>query len=390
MNKIFKHLKGDRVIWGIIVVLGIFSFMPVYSASTNLVYVVRNGTTSGHLFKHGMLLTVGFFIVFVFHKIKYKYISTLINVIMLGVCALLLMTLFSGLVIGGANASRWIRIPFLGVGFQPSTIAGLAVMIFTAKYLAKIEGVTPTFKSSFISLWIPVGIVLMLIIPADFSTTAIIFMMVMLLTLIGGYPFKYLLKIAGMGIATLLLFVLLVKAFPSVMPNRVDTWMSRIESFLPNDEPEGYQVQKAKTAIAIGKLTGRGPGKSTQKNFLPQSSSDFIFAIIIEEYGLVGAFGVIFFYTVLLFRIVSVVKKASTVFAKLLAIAVGLPIIFQAVINMSVAVNLLPVTGQPLPLISSGGTSVWITCIGLGILLNISSNNDKVSSLEDNLEQNLI
>ena len=385
MNTIFKHLKGDKAIWGVVIALGILSFMPVYSASTNLVYVVKNGTTSGHLLKHGILLMFGFFILFTLHKIKYKYIGALINLIMVGLCVLLGITLFSGLVIGGANASRWLKISYLGIGFQPSTLAGLVVMIYTAKYLAKIENTTPTFNSSLLSLWLPIGVVLALIMPADFSTTAIIFMMVLLLTYIGGYPFRYLIKIASIGLASLFLFILLVKAFPSVMPNRVDTWMSRIESFVSDDKEEGYQVQKAKTAIAIGKLTGRGPGKSTQKNFLPQSSSDFIFAIIIEEFGLVGAATLILFYLILLIRIVVVVKNARTVFAKLLAIGVGIPIIFQAIINMSVAVNLLPVTGQPLPLISSGGTSVWITCIALGVLLNVSSNSEEETNINESV-----
>jgi cell division protein FtsW len=182
------------------------------------------------------------------------------------------------------------------------------------------------------------------------------------------------------------LFVLAAKAFPDAMPNRVATWQSRIENFSQSDGEEGYQINKAKIAIATGGLTGNGPGKSVQKNFLPQSSSDFIYAIIVEEYGLIGALSVVFIYFLLLFRIVLTAKKANTVFASLLVIGVGLPIIFQAMINMAVASNLFPVTGQTLPLISSGGTSIWMTCFALGMILSVSASKDETEEtiLDDN------
>jgi cell division protein FtsW len=184
----------------------------------------------------------------------------------------------------------------------------------------------------------------------------------------------------------LLLFILIAKAFPDAVSNRVQTWENRIESFSKSDGVEGYQVNKAKIAIATGGLMGLGPGKSVQKNFLPQSSSDFIYAIIIEEYGLIGAFLVIFIYFILLFRIVIAAKKATTIFASLLVIGVGLPIVFQAIINMAVASNLFPVTGQTLPLISSGGTSIWMTCFALGMILSVSASKDETEEtiLDDN------
>ncbi len=386
MNNLLKHIKGDRTIWAIVAVLAIFSFMPVYSASTNLVYVVGSGSTLGYLIKHMVLLFMGFVIIYVVHKIPYRYFSGG-SVLMLPVVLLLLIyTLSQGTTIGGANASRWIRIPFVGVGFQTSTLAGLILMVYVARYLAKNKEKKIVFKESLWQLWLPVGLILMLILPANFSTTAIIFTMILMLAIIGGYPFKFIGYILGIGILMLSLFVLTAKAFPDAMPNRVATWQSRIENFSSDSAEEGYQVTKAKIAIATGGLTGKGPGKSVQKNFLPQSSSDFIYAIIVEEYGLMGALSVIFVYFLLLFRIMMAAKKATTIFASLLVIGVGLPIIFQAMINMAVASNLFPVTGQTLPLISSGGTSIWMTCFALGMILSVSASKDDTEEtiLDDN------
>lgn len=386
MKNLFKHINGDRTIWAIVAVLAIFSFMPVYSASTNLVYVVGSGSTVGYLVKHMILLIMGFIIIYGVHKIPYRYFSGG-SVLMLPVVILLLIyTLSQGTTIGGANASRWIRIPFVGVGFQTSTLAGLILMVYVSRYLAKNKEKKIEFKESLWQLWLPVASVLILILPANFSTTAIIFTMIIVLAIIGGYPFKYVGYILGMGALALSLFVLTAKAFPDAMPNRVTTWQSRIESFWNSDGEEGYQINKAKIAIATGGLTGKGPGKSVQKNFLPQSSSDFIYAIIVEEYGLVGAFSVILIYFLLLFRIMIAAKKANTIFATLLVIGVGLPIIFQAMINMAVASNLFPVTGQTLPLISSGGTSIWMTCFALGMILSVSASKDETEEtiLDDN------
>ncbi len=214
--------------------------------------------------------------------------------------------------------------------------------------------------------------------------------MVVILVFLGGYPVRYLGVIIGLGIVALALFVLTAKAFPDAMPNRVDTWMSRVESFSDNTlTEEDYQIEKAKTAIATGGVKGVGPGKSYQKNFLPQSSSDFIFAIIVEEYGLIGGFSVLFLYLALLFRIVIVSQKSDTIFGKLVVLGVGLPIVFQALINMAVAVQLFPVTGQTLPLISSGGTSIWMTCLALGIILSVSAKREEIVNNEQHEESPL-
>jgi len=378
--KYVKNIKGDKVIWAVVALLALFSFLPVYSASSNLVYVVGNGTTMGHLVKHGLLLFLGFGIIYGVHRIPAHFFKGLSIIAMPVVLALLIYTIAQGTTIDGSNASRWIRLPFVGISFQTSTLASVVLMIYIARYLSKIKDKAITFKESILPLWAPVFIIVMLILPANFSTAAILFFMVLVLCFLGGYPLKYLAGMVGMGLLGLTFFILTVKAAPDLFSNRVDTWINRIESFWDPADTEGdYQIEKAKIAIASGGLVGNGAGKSVMKNFLPQSSSDFIYAIIIEEYGLVGGFVLMFFYLLLLFRIIVVANSNESVFGKLLVVGVGLPIVFQALINMAVAVELFPVTGQTLPLISSGGTSIWMTCLAIGIVLSASI---KKSALE--------
>lgn len=386
MKTIFSHLRGDKAIWAIVGILAICSFMPIYSASTNLVYAAGNGSTFGYLLRHIMLLLFGFGMIYGVHKIPYKYFSGGSALFIPVVIVLLIVTLLQGTTIGGANASRWIHIPFIGFGFQTSTLAGLVLMVYVARYLAKNKENVIHFKESLVILWLPTAIILGLILPANFSTTAMIFCMVLMLCFIGGYPIKYLGFIIGAGIIALLFFYLVAKAFPDAMPNRVQTWESRIENFSSDSGKDAYQVEKAKIAIATGGLIGVGPGKSVQKNFLPQSTSDFIYAIIAEEYGLIGSIFILSVYLLLLFRIFIVMKKTTTIFGTLLVIGVGIPIIFQAGINMAVATNLIPVTGQTLPLISSGGTSIWMTCAALGMILSVSASKEETEDeiLEDN------
>ncbi|KRO80416.1 MAG: cell division protein FtsW [Polaribacter sp. BACL8 MAG-120531-bin13] len=360
--------------WAVVALLALISFLPVYSASGNLENVVQNGTAIGHLAKHAFLLSMGFVIMFGIHKIPTHFFKGLSLIGMPIVLLLLVYTLAQGSTIGGANASRWIKIPFTSVGFQTSTLAMVVLMVYIARYLSKIKDQSIRFTESILPLWLPVFSVVALVFPANFSTAAILFSMVMMLCFIGGYPIKYLLGIAATGLVMGALFVMTAKAFPGLFPNRVDTWMSRIENFSSDEITEAdYQVERAKIAIATGGVFGLGAGKSVMKNFLPQSSSDFIFAIIIEEYGMVGGFIILGLYLFLLIRIIVIANGAPTFFAKLIALGVGLPIVFQAFINMGVAVSLLPVTGQTLPLISSGGTSIWMTCLALGILLSASN-----------------
>ena len=377
MKTIFKNIQGDSVIWAIIGVLAIFSFLPVYSASSNLAYLYGDGNTFKFLAKHFAHLVLGFGILYGVHKIPYHYFRGLSMIALPIVVVLLLITMAQGTTIGGANASRWIRVPLVGVTFQTSTLAAVVLMTYVARYLSTIESKLVSFKETLLPLWLPVFLIIGLILPANFSTAAIIFAMVVLLVFIGGYPFRYLAIILTTGLLLLSLFVLSAKAFPDVFPNRVDTWISRVASFVDKtDKDADYQIIKAKTAIASGGITGLGPGKSVQKNFLPQSSSDFIYAIIVEEFGLLGALVVMVVYLLLLFRLVVVAHKSSSMFAKLLVIGVGLPVVFQALVNMAVVVELFPVTGQTLPLISSGGTSIWMTCLALGIVLSVSAKRE--------------
>ncbi len=389
MKSLLNNIKGDKVLWAIIAVLALFSFMPVYSASSNLAYTGGSGNTLKFLVKHGVHLLLGFSILYGVHRIPYRYFKGLSYIGLPIVVVLLLVTLLQGNTIGGANASRWIRIPVVGMTFQTSALASVMLLTFVAGYLARVLGKKYSFKDSILPLWMPVAIVLMLILPANFSTAAIIFVMVATLVFVGGYPLKYLTVIILSGIVALVLFVLVNKAFPDLMPNRIDTWISRIESFMDKDtegsKSEKYQIERAKIAIATGGIIGKGPGKSEQRNLLPQSSSDFIYAIVVEEFGLVGAFLILFAYLMMLGRILIISHNATDVYGKLLVIGVGLPIIFQAFINMAVAVELFPVTGQTLPLISSGGSSIWMTCLALGIIISVSAKQEPKEKEEEDL-----
>lgn len=373
MTEFFSKIKGDKTIWAATALLAIFSFLPVYSSSSNLAYLYGDGSTFPYLVNHFIYLFLGFVIMYFVHKVPYHYFVGLSLLVLPILILLLAFTASQGMVIDGANASRWVTIPFLNKTFQTSTLASVVLLTYVARYMAKMKDQAFTFKQSILPLWVPVAVVLGLILPANFSTTAILFAMVLLVTFIGGYPWKYLIGIIGAGIIVLSIFMVTAKAFPGLFPNRVDTWISRVENFT-NDEvtDADYQIEKAKIAIASGGVAGQGIGKSVQRNFLPQSSSDFIYAIIIEEMGLIGGFGVMFFYLLLFFRIIIVATKANSVFGKLLVIGVGLPIVFQALVNMAVAVELFPVTGQTLPLISSGGSSIWMTCLALGMVLSVS------------------
>ena len=387
MKNVFQHIKGDKTIWAVVSLLALFSFLPVYSSSSNLAYLYGDGNTLKFLLKHFAHLVLGFVILYGVHKVPYHYFKGL-SVIALPIALILLVvTITQGTTIEGANASRWIRIPFVGFTFQSSTLASVVLLTYVARYLARIKDKTVTFKETLLPLWVPIFLVLALILPANFSTAAIIFSMISILVFIGGYPIKYLLIILFAGAFFLTLFVVSAKAFPGLFPNRVDTWMSRIDNFTDGEETEAdYQIDKAKIAIASGGITGLGPGKSIQKNFLPQSSSDFIYAIIVEEFGLVGSLFLMFLYMLLLFRFVIVAHKAETVFGKLLVIGVGLPIVFVALINMAVAVEIFPVTGQTLPLISSGGSSIWMTCLAIGMVLSVSAKREVVKT--ENQEAN--
>lgn len=387
MNKFLINIKGDKPLWVVFVLLASFSFLPVYSSASNLAYLYGDGNTFSYLFKHFIHLSLGFFLMYMVHKIPYRYFRG-ISILMIPVILVLLAyTIFQPSISESmTNSNRWIRIPIVGFGFQPSTLASIIILIYVARYLSKIKDKLITFSQSILPLWVPVFLTISLILPANFSTSAILFSMVMLLCFLGGYPLKYLIGILSSAVILFSIFLLSVKAYPDLFPNRVDTWKSRIESFVDSKETKSnYQIEKAKIAIATGGIRGLGPGKSVQKNFLPQSSSDFIYAIIVEEYGLIGGLALLLLYLWFLFRVIIISNKSKSVFGSLLAIALGIPIVFQALVNMAVAVQLFPVTGQPLPLISSGGTSIWMTCLAIGIIQSVRIGSE---INEDEIDEN--
>ena len=387
MKLFFDKIKGDKIIWSIVLLLAIFSFLPVYSASSNF----GNGFILSNLIKHVAIVLIGIVIMYSIHLIPYKYFKGLSLIFLPFMIAILLFTSLQGNLIDGANASRWIKLPIIGLSFQPSSMATVILMVYVSFYLSKNFNKNINFSKTIFPLWIPIILVVFLILPSNFSTAAMIFLMIITLIFIGGYPFKYLLGIGFSGIILFSLFFLTVKNYPDLMPNRIDTWVSRIENFTSSENSENnYQILRAKSAIATGMVFGVGAGKSSMKNILPQSTSDFIYAIITEEYGTIGAISVLLLYLLLLFRIIIVSYKSDTIFGQLLALGAGLPIIFQAFINMGVAVQLFPVTGQPLPLISTGGTSIWMTFLALGIVLSVSTNRKPKSELSSDNPINIL
>ena len=381
-------IKGDKVLWCIIALLAIFSFLPVFSASSNLVYVIGKGTPYGYLFKHFVIMFLGFALLYTFHNIKYIYFKGISVLMMPVVFIMLIYTALQGNIIGGANANRWMEIPFIGFSFQTSTVASIVLMIYVAHYMSKTNKSILNLKNSIWLLWIPITSIVLLILPSNFSTAAILFFMVIVQIYIGGYPIKYLVYILVSSFIIFFLFYLIAKAFPEYIPNRIDTWTSRIENFKSGNPKGNYQIEQAKIAIATGGIYGKGAGKSVMKNFLPQSSSDFIYAIIVEEYGILGGIILILLYVLLLFRIIVIIHRTSNLFGKLLVVGLGIPIVFQAFINMGVTLQLFPVTGQTLPLVSSGGTSAWITFIALGIILSVSNSIQDINSVNSKTNNN--
>ena len=378
-------ISGDRVLWVALALLSIFSFLPIFSTSSNLAYVVGQGTPWGHLLKHFIVIIFGFALMIIIHKVPYHYFKGISILALPLTIFLLIYTASQGNLIDGANANRWIEIPFVGLSFQTSNLASVVLLTYVAYLISKGSPRIFKFKSSIIPLWLPVFIVIFLILPANLFTAALLFLMILILVFLGGYPIKNLLGIFGVGLLLSIIFVLTIKAYPDMLPNRLDTWINRIVNFSISEESDAnYQIERAKIAISTGGLLGVGAGKSVMKNFLPQSSSDFIYAIIVEEFGLIGGTCLILLYLIVMFRIVVIANRANTVFGKLLVLGLGLPIIFQAFVNMGVALQVLPVTGQTLPLISSGGTAAWMTCVTFGIILSVSATLNKEKSEFEN------
>ena len=369
MTAILKNIKGDKVIWMVIILLSILSLLSVYSATGTLAYKYREGNTEYYLFKHFLILMFGLLLVYLSHRIKYTYYSRIFQIALYIAIPMLLITLLFGVNLNEAKRSLQI---FSNITFQTSDLAKLTLIIYLARSLTKKQENIKDFKSAFIPLMLPVLIICGLILPADFSTAAMLFVTSIVLLFIGRVKMKYIFTLIGISIAVFAVFILVLYNLPGEEQGRLWTWKNRIEAFVDGSNSDNYQVEQAKIAIASGGLLGKAPGNSSQRNFLPHPYSDFIYAIILEEYGLIGGAFVVLLFLIILFRAVRIVIKIPRNFGAFLVIGVSFSLVFQAFINMGVAVNLLPVTGQTLPLVSLGGTSIWFTSLSLGIILSVS------------------
>jgi len=363
-----KYFKGDPVIWAVVLLLSIFSLLAVYSSTGSLAYRFQGGNTSYYILKHATILAMGIVITYLTHLIPYKYFSRIAQLLLVIAIPLLLVTLIYG--VTRNQAARWLSVPGLSLTFQTSDIAKLAIVMYVARILAKKQDNIKDFKGAFRPILIPLLAVCLLIMPANLSTAMLIFATAFILMFIGRINLKYLFGM--LGIIVILLGAFITIALSYDWEGRIGTWKNRIETYVNSDGEDNYQVSQAKIAIVSGGLVKLRPGKSIQRNFLPHPYSDFIYAIIIEEYGLAGGVTVLALYLYLLFRAAVLVKKSSRTFPAFLAIGLAVMVAFQAIINMAVVVNLLPVTGQPLPMISMGGSSLLFTCVALGIIQSVS------------------
>ncbi len=367
LYKLLDKLKGDRMIWLIVFALSVFSILAVYSSTGTLAFKVRSGNTEYYLLRHFSLLVFGIFLMYLAHLANYKVYSRIAQLLVFLSIPLLLFTLFFGSDIN--EAKRWITLPVINLSFQTSDLAKLALIMYVARYMSKNQEHVKDFKQGFLPIILMIGIICALIAPADLSSAMVLFATCLLLMFIGRMSLLYLGATAIGGLFVVAFVILLAYTFPDV--GRFGTWTTRIENFRGEGEPS-YQVIQSKIAIAEGGIFGKGPGSSTQRNYLPHPYSDFIFSIIVEEYGLVGGAIIVFLYLSLLYRTVRIVIKSPGAFGALLAAGLAFSLVIQALINMGVAVNLLPVTGLTLPLVSMGGTSLWFTSIAIGIILSVS------------------
>lgn len=379
INKLINNIKGDKWIWFTVLILFIFSLLSVYSSTGTLAYRTRGGHTEFYLIKQLILMFGGLGLMYVVHLINYKYFSRISQIFYYGSIILLAITLFFGTDIN--QAKRWLTLPVINLTMQTSDFAKLALTMYLARALSKNQEVIKDFKEGFWNMIIPVFIICALIAPEDMSSALVIFATSVLILFIGRVSLVYIgglfvLSMMGLALAITLLFNMPEEK----MKGRMLTWKGRIEVFQDSlfgnedvkKQTEPFQVTQAKIAIAKGGIFPNGPGNSTQKNFLPHAYSDFIYVIIIEEYGLIGGIFILFLYLFFLFRTALMIKKTPKAFGAILAFGLALSLVIQAMINMGVAVNLLPVTGLTLPLVSMGGSSTLFTSIAFGIILSVS------------------
>jgi len=380
MQKIWTNFKGDRTIWVMVGFLYIISILAVYSSTGSLAYRLQAGNAEYYLIKHAIIIGFGLALMYLAHKVRYPYYSRISQLALFIAIPLLLFTLFRGTNIH--EAYRWITLPVIQITFQSSDFAKFALVMYLARILTRKQDYIKDFRAAFLPAVIPVLLVCALILPANFSTAAILFTTCIVLMFIARVRVRYIMSLIGIGVVGAALFIAIMMALPE--KGRTLTWQNRVNTFINQEQGDTYQADQAKIAIASGGIIGKLPGNSTQRNYLPQAYSDFIYAIIIEEYGLIGGFMVLLFYLVILYRGIKIAHKSPGTFGALLAAGLSFGLVFQAMVNMAVAVNLLPITGQPLPLVSMGGTSLWFTSLSLGIILSVSraSANEETGNQE--------
>ncbi len=367
INRVTAELRGDRVIWAIVAVLSMVSILTIYSASSSLAFQKNGGNTEYYLLKQMLILSVGLAIVYVFHIIHYKRFNLWAPYMLAVTVPLLALTLAVGTEYN--DAQRWLEVPGLGLTFQTSDLAKISLITYIARSITAKQDYISDFQSAFLPIIMPVIIVCLLIAPSNLSTALVIFATCIVMMFMGRVAPKYIFLMMFCGLVAFSGLIVVGQAFPDKV--RVNTWTSRLRNFVTDSE-EADQTKIAKMAIANGGLLGAGPGNSVQKNFLPNAFSDYLYAVIIEEYGLLGGFLILGLYILLFLRVVRLVTKSPKTFPAMLVMGLTLMLVVQALANMAVSVHLVPVTGLPLPMLSMGGTSLLFSCVSLGMILSVS------------------
>ncbi|MCM1042387.1 MAG: FtsW/RodA/SpoVE family cell cycle protein [Bacteroides sp.] len=374
---IFKYLRGDKGIWTIMMILTFVSIAAVYSSTGRLAYLKQGGDTTYYMLKHLGILVVAWGIMYGVHRVRYTYFSRFAQLMVLPVLALLMITLTMATV---NDAARWIKLGPLS--FQPSELAKLVIVVFLARQLTKYQPVIKEGRTLLRLLWVPL-LGAALIFPENLSTAALLLLTCFVMMIVGGVASRYIWSMLGAGVLFVALFLSVLYFVPAEnLPGRFSTWKARVERF-GSEEDESYQVTQSKIAIAGGGVFGKGPGNSTQRNFLPHPYSDYIYSLIIEEYGMFAGIGVMLLYLWFLMRGISIARRCRGSFGSYMVLGITFMLTLQALINMGVAVDLLPVTGQPLPFLSMGGTSLFFTACGMGVILSVSADVEK-TELEEN------
>lgn len=370
MRKLFTYLKGDRAIWIVVLFLGLFSILAVYGSVVSLAVKSKDGDTEYFLLRHLIMVGMGFYLMYQAHRVKFTIYSRLGQILIWVAAALLLLTLVKGNNVN--NASRWLTIPIINQSFQTSDFAKIVIVLVVARILALRQNEVTDYRRVLVPLLVYVGMIVALILPANFSTAALVFLVCFIMMFIGRVPVKQLLAVVGIGAAGIGMIIGIAILKPGLL-ERADTWKNRVLNFNSGDSDGNYQVEHAKYAIASGGILPKGPGTGNSRNFLPYAYADMIYAYVIEEYGsIIGGVGMLMLYLILLLRSIQIAIKCPKLFGTFVALGLSLMLVIQALVNMSVAVNLIPVTGQPLPLMSMGGTSTLFTCISIGIILSVS------------------